>query len=129
MPKILVYLRALPNELLGRLQCILINYIIINNENSINLSADGLQASQIQIVRGFFSGPSDRQWDHVLLLISKPSQPVACIDSAQFLIQMLWKELANLNVLDAKKTSWFLSLGIPSIICVIEIDFIVPFNV
>ena len=35
---------------LGRLLCILINYIMINNENSINLSVDSLQAPQIQIV-------------------------------------------------------------------------------
>ena len=55
---------------------------MIDNENSSNLSADSLQAPQIQIVWGFLS----------------------------------------------RKTSWFLSLGISSIICVIEIDFIVPFN-
>ena len=36
--------------LLERLLCILINYIIIYNENSINLSADSLQVPQIQIV-------------------------------------------------------------------------------
>ena len=45
---------------------------MIDNENSTNLSADSLQAPQIQIVWGFLSGPHDRQWDHVLLLISKP---------------------------------------------------------
>ena len=45
---------------------------MINNENSTNLSADSLQAPQIEIVCGFLSGPSDIQWDHVLLLISKP---------------------------------------------------------
>ena len=44
---------------------------MINNENSTNL-ADSLQAPQIQIVWGFLSGPRDRQWDHMLLLISKP---------------------------------------------------------
>ena len=44
---------------------------MINNENSTNLSADNLQAPQIQIVWGFLSGPRARQWDHVLL-ISKP---------------------------------------------------------
>ena len=47
---------------------------MVNNENSINLSVDSLQAPQIQIVCtivwGFLSG--DRQWDHVLLLINKP---------------------------------------------------------
>ena len=59
-------------ELLGRLSCILINYIMINNENSTNLSADSLLAPQIQIVWGVLSGPRDRQWDHVLLLISMP---------------------------------------------------------
>ena len=48
-------------ELLGRLSCILINYIMINNENSSNLSADSLLAPQIQIVWGFLSGPRDRQ--------------------------------------------------------------------
>ena len=58
-------------ELLGGLLCILINYIMINNENSTNLSADSLQAPQIHIVWGFLSGPRYRQWDH-LLLISKP---------------------------------------------------------
>ena len=47
-------------------------WIMINNENSTNLPADSLQAPQIQIVWGFLSGPRDRQWDHVLLLISKP---------------------------------------------------------
>ena len=45
---------------------------MINNENSTNLCAESLQAPQIQIVCGFLSGPRDRQWDHVLLLISKP---------------------------------------------------------
>ena len=45
---------------------------MINNENRTNLSADSLQAPQIQIVWGFLSGPRARQWDHVLLLISKP---------------------------------------------------------
>ena len=47
---------------------------MINNENSTNLSADSLQAPQIQIVWGLLSGPRDRQWNHVLLLllISKP---------------------------------------------------------
>ena len=59
-------------ELLGRLLNILFNYIMINNENSTNLSADSLQAPQIQIVKGFLSGARDRQWDFVLLLISKP---------------------------------------------------------
>ena len=39
-------------ELLGRLLCLLItgNYIMINNENINNLSADSLQAPQIQII-------------------------------------------------------------------------------
>ena len=41
---------------------------------------------------------------------------------------MLWKELPKLYVLDARKTSWFLSLGISSIFCVIEIDFYCPFQ-
>ena len=45
---------------------------MIDNENNANLSADSLQAPQIQIVWGFLSGPRDRQWDHVLLLISNP---------------------------------------------------------
>ena len=45
---------------------------MIDNENNTNLSADSLQAPQIQIVWGFLSGPRDRQWDYVLLLISKP---------------------------------------------------------
>ena len=36
-------------ESLGRLLCILINYIRINNENSTNLFADSLQAPQIEI--------------------------------------------------------------------------------
>ena len=45
---------------------------MIDIENSTNLSADSSQAPQIQIVKGFISGPRDRQWDHVLLLISKP---------------------------------------------------------
>ena len=45
---------------------------MINNENITNLSADSLEAPQIQIVWGFRSGPRDRQWDHVLLLIIKP---------------------------------------------------------
>ena len=45
---------------------------MINNERSTNLSGDSLQAPQIQIVWGFLSGPRDSQWDHVLLLISKP---------------------------------------------------------
>ena len=44
---------------------------MVDDENSTNLSADSLQAPQIQINRGFLSGPRDRQWDHVLL-ISKP---------------------------------------------------------
>ena len=44
---------------------------MINNANGKNLSADSLQAPQIQIVWGLLSGPRDRQWDHVLLLISK----------------------------------------------------------
>ena len=100
---------------------------MIINEISTNLSAASLQVRQIQIVRGFLSGPRDRQWDHVLLLVSKPSQPVAFIESAQFLIQM-WKELPKLYVLDPSKTSWLLSLDIYWIISVIEIDFIVPFN-
>ena len=51
--------------------CILLNNIMINNENSTNLSVDSLQAPQIQIVWGFLSGPRDRQWYHVLLA-SKP---------------------------------------------------------
>ena len=38
---------------------------MINNENSSNLSADSLQAPQIQIAWVFLSGPRDRQWDHV----------------------------------------------------------------
>ena len=45
---------------------------MINDENSTNLSADSLQTPPIQIVWGFLSGPRDRQWDHVLLLTSKP---------------------------------------------------------
>ena len=45
------------------------------------------------------------------------------IESTQFLIKMLWKELAKLYVLNTRRTSWFFSLGISSIICVIEIDF------
>ena len=45
---------------------------MINNENSTNLFADSLQAPQIQIVRGLPSGLRARQWDHVLLLTSKP---------------------------------------------------------
>ena len=59
-------------ESLGRLLCILINYIMINNEKSTNLSADSLQAPQIQTVWRFLSGPRDKQWGHMLLLISKP---------------------------------------------------------
>ena len=51
----------------------------------------------------------------------------AFLESAQFLIQMLWKELSKLYVLYKRKTSCFLSLGIFSIICVIEIDFCCPF--
>ena len=38
------------------------------------------------------------------------------------------KKMSKLHVLDKRNTSWFLSMGIPSIICVIEIDFIIPFN-
>ena len=76
---------------------------MIDNENSTNLSADSLQAPQIQNVWGFLSRPRDRQWDHVLLLINKPQQLVACIESAQFLIQMLGKELPKLYVLDTRK--------------------------
>ena len=38
------------------------------------------------------------------------------------------ENLPKLYVLDTWKTSWFLSLGISWIICVIEIVFIVPFN-
>ena len=34
---------------------------MLNNENSTNLSADSLQAPQIQIVWGFLSGPRDSQ--------------------------------------------------------------------
>ena len=45
---------------------------MISNENITNLSADSLQAPQIQIVWGFLSGPREKQWDHVLLLTSKP---------------------------------------------------------
>ena len=45
---------------------------MINNDNNTNLSADSLQAPQIQIAWGFLSGPRNRQWEHVLLLISKP---------------------------------------------------------
>ena len=56
-------------ELLGRLLCILIDYIMIDNENSTNLSADSLQVPQIHIVWGFLSGPRHRQWDHVLLFL------------------------------------------------------------
>ena len=100
---------------------------MIENENSTNLSADSLQAPQIQIVWGFLSGPRHKQWDHVLLLISKPFEPVTCIESAQFLTKMLCKKKPKLYVLDTRKTSWFLSLGISSIICVIEIDFYCPF--
>ena len=37
------------------------------------------------------------------------------------------KELPKLYVLDTRKASWFLSLGISSIICAIEIDFYCPF--
>ena len=36
-------------------------------KNSTNLSADSLQAPQIQIVWGFLPCPRDRQWDHMLL--------------------------------------------------------------
>ena len=59
-------------ELLGRLLCIFTYYMMINNQNSTNLSADSLQAPQIEIVWWVLPGPHDRQWDHVLLLISKP---------------------------------------------------------
>ena len=45
---------------------------MINNENSTNLSADSLQAPQIQIIWGFLSDPRTTQWDDVLLLISQP---------------------------------------------------------
>ena len=45
---------------------------MINTENNNNLSADSLQAPQIQIVWGSLSGLRGRQWDHALLLISKP---------------------------------------------------------
>ena len=45
---------------------------MINNENSTNLSAESLQAPQIQTVWGFLPGPRYKQWDHVLLLIGKP---------------------------------------------------------
>ena len=45
---------------------------MIDNEKSAYLSADSLQAPQIQIVWWFLSGPRDRQWNHVLLLISNP---------------------------------------------------------
>ena len=100
---------------------------MIDNENSTNLSADSLQAPQIQIVWGFLSGPRDRQWDHMFLLFCLSNRLRACIESAQFLIQMLCKELPKLYVLDTRKTLWFLSLGISSIICVIEIDFYCPF--
>ena len=62
-----------------------------------------------------------------MLLSNKPKQPVACIASAQFLIQMLWKELPKFYVLDKSITLRFLGLGISSIICVIEIDFHCPF--
>ena len=58
-------------ELLGGLLCILINYIMINNENSTNLSADSLQAPQIHIVWGFLSGPRYGQWDHLLLISNR----------------------------------------------------------
>ena len=40
---------------------------------------------------------------------------------------MLWNELPKLYVLDERKTSWFLSLSISLIICVIETDFYCPF--
>ena len=39
---------------------------------------------------------------------------------------MLWKELPKLYVVDTRKTTWFLSLGISSIICVIEMNFYCP---
>ena len=58
--------------LLERLLCISINHIMMNNENGTILSADSLQVPQIQIVWWFLSGPRARQWDHVLLFISKP---------------------------------------------------------
>ena len=45
---------------------------MVNNENGTNMYVDSLQAPQIQIVWDFLSDPRDRQWDHVLLLISKP---------------------------------------------------------
>ena len=47
--------------------------------------------------------------------------------SAEFLIQMLWKELPKLYVLDAREISWLLSLGISSIICVNDIYVYCPF--
>ena len=45
---------------------------MIDDEKNTNLSDDSLQAPQIQIVWWFLSGPRVRQWDHALLLISKP---------------------------------------------------------
>ena len=50
----------------------LINYIMINNEDSTDLSAGSLQATQIKIIWGFLTGQRARQWDHVWLLVSKP---------------------------------------------------------
>ena len=70
-------------------------YIMINNENSTNLSVDSLPAPQIQIIWGFLSGPCDRQCDHMLLLISKPYQLVARIESTQFLFKCCEKNCPN----------------------------------
>ena len=101
---------------------------MIDNENSTNLSADSLQAPQIQIVWGFLSGPRHRQWDHVLLLISKPQQPVTCIESVQFLTQMLCKKHPNCMywIQGKHRGSWvwvFLRLSVS-----LKLIFIVPFN-
>ena len=101
---------------------------MIDNENSTNMSADSLQASQIQIVWWFLSGPRDRQWDHVLLLISKPSNRLRALKAHRSLFKCCAKNCPNyMYWMQGKhRGSWvlvFLRLSVS-----LKLIFIVPLN-
>ena len=73
-------------------------------------------------VRAIDNGITCCYWSAIL------TNRLRALKAHSFLLKCCAKKLPKLYILDTRKTSWFLSMGISSIICVIEIDFYCPFN-
>ena len=91
---------------------------MINNENSINLSADSLQAPQIQIVWEFLWGPCD-------VVIDQQALATGCVHWKR---TVPYSNVVNCPNYIYRITGKHRGLCIFVIICVIEIDFYCPFQ-